>query len=279
MTEMHSKPGVRFLALLAVAALERSDMSAIELTESPHPTIQSAAFVELRQYTLHPGQREVLIELFDREFIESQEAVGMTVIGQFRDLDRPDFFVWLRGFPDMPSRAASLAAFYDGPVWAAHRAKANPTMIDASNVLLLEPAFAATTFPPADRPPKGAAASPAPGLIVATIHYPRRGAMAVFPAFFAESVRPVLASTGAAIVAEYVTSSQANNFPRLAVREGETAFVWLARFSSPTDYERHRQSLAADARWQRVERALEAQLAKPTETLRLVPTSRSRLRG
>jgi hypothetical protein len=43
--------------------------------------------VELRQYTLHQGQREVLIELFDREFVESQEALGMDVIGQFRDLD------------------------------------------------------------------------------------------------------------------------------------------------------------------------------------------------
>jgi len=31
--------------------------------------------VELRQYTLHPGQRDVLIDLFDREFIESQESV------------------------------------------------------------------------------------------------------------------------------------------------------------------------------------------------------------
>src|SRR5437016_8439463 len=40
--------------------------------------------VELRQYTLHPGQRDVLIDLFDREFVESQEALGMKVIGQFR---------------------------------------------------------------------------------------------------------------------------------------------------------------------------------------------------
>ncbi len=53
--------------------------------------------VELRQYTLHPGKRDVLIDLFDREFVESQEALGMKVIGQFRDLDNPNRFVWLRG--------------------------------------------------------------------------------------------------------------------------------------------------------------------------------------
>jgi hypothetical protein len=67
--------------------------------------------LELRQYTLHPGRRDDLIELFDREFVETQEAVGIQVIGQFRDLDKPDRFVWLRGFNDMPGRAQSLTAF------------------------------------------------------------------------------------------------------------------------------------------------------------------------
>ena len=39
----------------------------------------------------------------------------MTVIGQFRDLDNPDSFVWLRGFADMESRRKALGAFYSGP--------------------------------------------------------------------------------------------------------------------------------------------------------------------
>src|SRR5688500_10172787 len=66
---------------------------------------KSSAIVELRDYTLRPGQRDVLIGLFEQNFIEGQEAVGMRVIDHFRDLDDPDRFVWLRGFPDMPSRA------------------------------------------------------------------------------------------------------------------------------------------------------------------------------
>jgi hypothetical protein len=76
--------------------------------------------IELRQYTLHPGQRDVMIALFEREFIESQEALGMQVLGTFRDLDKPDRFVWIRGFTDMTARANALEAFYDGPVWRAH---------------------------------------------------------------------------------------------------------------------------------------------------------------
>src|SRR5690349_12870755 len=72
----------------------------------------ASAIVELRRYRLRPGTRETLIDLFDREFVEPQEAAGMRIIGQFRDLDDPDCFVWLRGFRDMPSRAAALEAFY-----------------------------------------------------------------------------------------------------------------------------------------------------------------------
>ncbi|MCE3544317.1 NIPSNAP family protein, partial [Escherichia coli] len=49
-----------------------------------------SSIVELRRYTLHPGRRDDLIDLFDTHFLESQEACGMTVIGQFRDPDDPD---------------------------------------------------------------------------------------------------------------------------------------------------------------------------------------------
>src|SRR5262245_823733 len=96
--------------------------------------------IELRLYTLKPGQRDVLIDLFERHFIESQEAAGMTLVGQFRDRHRADRFVWLRGFPSMEGRHQALEAFYGGPVWSAHRNAANDTMVDSDDVLLLRPA-------------------------------------------------------------------------------------------------------------------------------------------
>lgn len=43
------------------------------------------SLLELRQYTLRPGQRDALITLFDQHFVEAQEAVGMHIVGQFRD--------------------------------------------------------------------------------------------------------------------------------------------------------------------------------------------------
>lgn len=109
-------------------------------------TARCCPVIELRQYTLKPGQRDVLIELFDRHFVESQEAAGMTVIGQFRDRRQSDRFVWMRGFRDMTARHSALERFYGGPVWAAHRTAANDTMVDSDNVLLLRPARRDTAF-------------------------------------------------------------------------------------------------------------------------------------
>ena len=47
--------------------------------------------------------------------------------------------MWLRGFSTMDDRKAALERFYYGPVWKAHRAAANATMIDSDDVLLLRP--------------------------------------------------------------------------------------------------------------------------------------------
>ncbi|ONI79435.1 hypothetical protein ALI144C_26865 [Actinosynnema sp. ALI-1.44] len=94
--------------------------------------------VELRQYTLKPGQRDTLVDIFERHFVHTQQAVGITLIGLFHDLDNPDKFVWLRGFPDMESRRTALAAFYEhGEAWQTHGPAANATMIDSDDVLLL----------------------------------------------------------------------------------------------------------------------------------------------
>ena len=118
--------------------------------------------VELRQYTLQPGKRGDLIEIFDREFVESQEELGMRIIGQFQDLDNPNRFVWLRGFPNMPTRAEALTAFYSGPVWKANRNEANATMVDVNNVLLLRPALPTSGFQLENfkRPPAGTIKTP-----------------------------------------------------------------------------------------------------------------------
>jgi quinol monooxygenase YgiN len=198
--------------------------------------------VELRQYTLHPGRRDELIALFDREFVETQEDAGMAVLGQFRDLRDPDRFVWLRGFTDMASRAAALQRFYGGPVWAAHRDAANATMIDSDDVLLLRPLDGGFPLPAArgSEPPRSR--------FLATLHL----ADAPFGTYPPTDLPPL---------ATFTTADEENTFPALPIREGEHAFVWFARFDDQAALDKH---LAA---------------ADPAATvLELAPTSRSLLR-
>ena len=235
--------------------------------------------LELRQYTLRPGQRDVLIELFDREFIETQEAEGMRILGQFRDLDNPDRFVWLRGFQDMPGRARSLGAFYGGPAWKAHSKAANVTMVDVSNVLLLRPARPVSGFSLEQlrRPAPGSTDVPK-RLLIATIYSLAESPSDEFLDFFEREVTPLLTDAGASILGRFVTESSPNTFPALPVREGEQVFVVFSAFQDGTAYEQYLAKLGRSQRWNGgVEKALASRLKQPPETLRLSPTARSLL--
>lgn len=247
------------------------------------------AVVELRQYTLRPRQREVLVELFDREFVESQEALGMRILGQFRDLDRADRFVWLRGFADLQTRLAGLTAFYGGPVWKAHSAAANATMLDVDDVLLLRPAgpgIPGGSGAPADSGvPAGAGvlagdrSGPA-GLVTATVHpvADEAGGTELLDFLHAE-VDPVLATAGRRPVGELRTLAAVNDYPALPVREGEHVVVRLARHDGEAEHRAYRERLDRQPEWrERILPALLGRLTGPPQHLRLQPTPRSALR-
>lgn len=209
--------------------------------------------VELRQYTLRPGRRDELIDLFDSELVEPQEAVGMSVLGQFRDLDRPDRFVWLRGFPSMEERRSSLASFYGGPVWKAHSEAANATMLETDDVLLLRPATPESGFS-LDGSKRGTdEGADGLGFVAATI-LDLDGAD---PSDAVQRFEQAAAPSPGSTLGYFVTEPSPNTFPALPVREGENVLVWFAGYSEePTFEPSGRQQL-----------------------LRLAPTSRSLLHG
>jgi quinol monooxygenase YgiN len=231
--------------------------------------------VELRQYTLVPGARETLIELFEREFIETQEATGMTVIGQFRDLNNPDRFVWLRGFSDMGARATQLQAFYSGPVWKAHRDAANATMIDSDNVLVLRPASPTSGFQleHSSRAPVGSTVKQ--DLFVATIYHLDKPKAVDFPIFFERELQPHLTNAGISVLASFVTETHPNTFPRLPVREDANVFVWFSRFPDREAYERSAAAVTEAMREGEVTTKLAEFTREPPEVLLLSPTARS----
>lgn len=231
--------------------------------------------VELRQYTMHPGQRDVLIDLFDREFVESQEAVGIRLYGQFRDRDDDNRFVWIRGFADLAARADALTTFYGGPVWGAHGPAAAATIIDATDVLLLRPAAPDTGFDlPSTRP-----AESSTSLVTVTLYHLPERAGDEFADFFVREVRPLLADTGAPPLACLRTEPAENNFPALPVRGGANVFAWLAAFSGQDEHVEHIRKLGRSTRWTHdLLPLLTKHLARPPEQLHLAPTARSLLR-
>ena len=188
--------------------------------------------LELRRYVLVPGRREALIDLFDRSFVESQEELGIRVVGQFRVRGQSDLFAWIRGFPDMSSRARSLETFYgESEAWRLNKDAANATMIDFSNVLLLRPAGRSRGFaldhlerPGSEAPDEDG------GIIVAEIYPSERAVTDELIAEFESDVIPDLRRSGIVPLAHFVTERSVNTFPRLPVREGENVFVWFGAY-------------------------------------------------
>lgn len=284
-TSMQRRIALHAIVSGAICAVLASGAFAASTSTQGHPPMPTTAtsnpwpIIELRQYTLQPGQRDVLVDLFEREFIESQEAAGMEVLAHTRDLDAPDRFVWFRGFHDMLSRGTGLQTFYYGPVWQAHRDAANATIIDNDNVLLLHEASLGSGFvPPNNRPPIGAA--PTHALLVATIYSFAAPVDQGFVDFFEHELAPTATRAGAKVLASYVTDHSANNFPRLPVREGENVFVWVAAFASPAAYASYQTALDHSPRWrEQVQAKLSHDLIKPAEIHRLAPAARSLVRG
>jgi quinol monooxygenase YgiN len=212
--------------------------------------------LELRQYSLRPGRRDELIELFEREFVESQEELGARIVGTFRDLGDPDRFVWIREFADMAARRAALAGFYGGPVWRAHRSAANATMIDSDDVLMLEPV--GPGLPDASRAAVGSGSS-GPSRVLVVVRSGEGLEPSVAEAERLLGVRPVVACS-----APYV-----NDFPALPVRD-EQVVVWFASFADAAALQAAREPLHAEPAWRAGTQAI--------QLLELEPTPRSALR-
>jgi NIPSNAP len=255
-----------------VMAFERAAVAHAALPSIPAADLDCEV-VELRQYTLHPGQRETLIELFDREFVQAQEAAGMAVMGQFRDLDVPDRFVWLRGFADWASRARSLDAFYGGSVWQQHRSAANAMMIDSDNVLLLRPAWPGAGVAMRGRSRAAAMVRMArPGLLDTCIFDLHEPATPALLQFCRDAMTPCLQRGGADVLGWYVTDSRPNNFPQLPVREGENVLVGLVMFDDVAAFD----AFMRDGAWEReVQPGLSPWLHRAPQSHRLVATARS----
>ncbi len=73
--------------------------------------------IEIRHYTLKPGQREAFIAFFERDNRTALRDAGMLVFGPLRDLENPDKVHWMRAFSSLQERETLKDTFYTSPVW------------------------------------------------------------------------------------------------------------------------------------------------------------------
>ena len=187
----------------------------------PEDAPLAGSVVELRNYLLTPGSREAFTGLFERLFIESQEAVGSHILGIFQDLNAPDRFVWMRGWKDMAARLRGLTDFYGGPLWKAHRSEANAMILDSDDVYLLRPTGVPLCWPKAPGAALGAAA--------------KSNAMFAVDVYARDTLaQPELTAVpGSApqLVAQLVSHEASNDFPRLPVHS-DKVIVFVRRFDA-----------------------------------------------
>lgn len=234
------------------------------------PSTHDTVF-ELRNYETRPGQRDALITLFEREFLDLQEELGARVVGAFRNLDDPDRFVWIRSFMNMETRAEALNAFYTHARWQSLRNEANATIVDNDNVLLLRPVWGRLVRE-SDERANAAHAS----IIIVTTHFVTPQTEVAFASFHAREVAPLLRHAGSDVLASFATEHAPNSYPRLPVRD-DVVFVSVARFDDANAYETHLSTLATLSDWARVADETKRRVIAASETLRLSPTARSLL--
>jgi hypothetical protein len=240
---------------------------------SDHPLELVPPIVELRQYLLHRGRRDELIEVFDRELVETQEALGIRVIGQFRDVDRPNHFVWMRGLVDHGGRGQALASFYGGPVWRQHGPAAAATMIDSDDVHQLragKPDEQLRIRQPNDRDAGGSRGS----ILIVVSH--RRSDD------HDELVRrlliPTVEEAGVRTRGLYATDPVENSFPALPVRPSNV-LVWIAAGDTVDTLDDAAQQVSIARRRLADHSAAEGLDEVLLDVLRLEPTHRSCLNG
>ena len=220
-----------------------------------------------------------MVRLYDAHFIESQEADGITTIGQFRFLNDSSIFFWLRGFDSIDARPIDLSSFYHGAAWQSFRGKANALLLDTDNVLLLEPAHKGAGFSLPLMSPSAHSPSKPSGLLVFTMYYLGSDTGPQFDRMFEASIRPVMQDHGARIAATFISYLGRNNYPKLVVRSDASVFAWFACFSSEDSYNRYEAALRADPRWWKIRGSLAlAHVYIPADVHLLVPTPRSALR-
>lgn len=94
--------------------------------------------VEVRSYRIKPGRRKEFVELFVTRAVPALQSHGMRILGPLLDLENPNKFVWLRGFPSLEERDEMKNAFYESDLWRNELEAIAMPMLESYDVILCE---------------------------------------------------------------------------------------------------------------------------------------------
>jgi hypothetical protein len=94
--------------------------------------------IEMRTYTTKHACRERFLQIFRAKSMPLHAQIGMKLLGPFPSVENPDVFFFMRGFPDMDSREAMKAKFYEGEPWKRELESLLMPMLERYEVVLVE---------------------------------------------------------------------------------------------------------------------------------------------
>jgi len=230
------------------------------MAAEPEATAPQSSYLELRVYETKPDQRDRFLAHFEEHYLESQEAEGMRIWGQFRDVETEHNFVWMRGYAVLAERPASLMRFYTSALWYETSPKVGEMLaMKAKHVHFLGPITDADAFDDGlDRRDEAHDR----GLVVVHLFATTSDA-APRIGWLREKLTPALEENGARTLGLFRSSDEENNFPMLPYIEDEPALVWIGSYPDRESYDSSRDAFPAGA--------------GPFETFVLEPGQRSRL--
>jgi hypothetical protein len=94
--------------------------------------------IEMRTYKTKPGYRPEFLAVFRSKSTPAHAEIGMKILGPFLSVEDHDVFFFMRGFPDLHSRQAMKAKFYEGELWKRELENILMPMLEKYDVVLVD---------------------------------------------------------------------------------------------------------------------------------------------
>jgi hypothetical protein len=94
--------------------------------------------VEVRTYRIAPGKRDDFIKFFEQHSAPALQSYGMKVVGPLIDLENPNRFIFLRGFPSIEDLHRMKDEFYRSRLWKEELEHIAMPVLESYDVTLCE---------------------------------------------------------------------------------------------------------------------------------------------